>query len=98
MAGEPLSRRELEELLAQRSVKVSYETIRCWTQRFGRLFAHTLRRSRPKPTGRWHPDEMVANIGGKRMFLQRAVDDEDEGLDMLPAEAHRTKAAATATA
>jgi transposase-like protein len=38
---------------------VSYETIRCWTLKFGRQFAHNLRRSRPAPTGRWHLDEMV---------------------------------------
>jgi transposase-like protein len=49
-----LSLRDVEELLAQRGVEVSYETIRCWTLKFGRQFAHNLRRSRPRPTGRWH--------------------------------------------
>ncbi|NBU28092.1 MAG: IS6 family transposase, partial [Caulobacteraceae bacterium] len=58
-----LSLRDVEELLAQRGVEVSYETIRCWTQKFGRQFAHNLRRSRPGPTGRWHLDEMVVKIG-----------------------------------
>ena len=77
-----LSFRDVEELLAQRGIEVSYETVRCWTLKFGRLFAHNLRRSRPKPTGRWHLDEMVVKIGGKRMFLWRAVDDEGEVLDM----------------
>jgi len=45
--------------------------------------ARNPRRSRPKPTGRWHLDEMVVRIGGRRMFLWRAVDDEGEVLDML---------------
>ena len=95
-----LSFRDVEELLAQRGIEVSYETIRCWTLKFGGLFAHNLRRSRPKPTGRWHLasgiwhlDEMVVKIGGKRMFLWRAVDDEGEVLDMLVQE-RRNKAAA----
>ncbi len=88
-----LSLRDVEELLAQRGVEVSYETIRCWTVKFGRQFAYNLRRSRPKPTGRWHLDEMVVKIGGKRMFLWRAVDDEGEVLDMLVQE-RRNKSAA----
>ena len=88
-----LSLWDVEELLAQRGVEVSYETIRCWTLKFGRLFAHNLRRLRPRPTGRWHLDEMVVKIGGKRMFLWRAVDDEGEVLDMLVQE-RRNKAAA----
>lgn len=78
-----LSLRDVEELLAQRGVEVSYETIRCWTLKFGRLFAHNLRRSRPKPIGRWHLDEMVVKIAGRRMYLWRAVDDEGEVLDVL---------------
>ena len=88
-----LSFRDVEELLAQRGIEVSYETIRCWTLQFGRLFAQNLRRSRPKPTGRWHLDEMVVKIGGRRMYLWRAVDDEGEVLDMLVQE-RRNKAAA----
>ena len=88
-----LSFRDVEELLAQRGIEVSYETIRCWTLKFGCLFAHNPRRSRPKPTGRWHLDEMVVKIGGKQMFLWHAVDDEGEVLDMLVQE-RRNKAAA----
>ena len=71
-----LSFRDVEELLAQRGIEVSYETIRCWTLKFGGLFAQNLRRSRPTPTGRWHLDEMVVKISGQRMYLWRAVDDE----------------------
>jgi len=64
-----LSFRDVEELLAQRGIEVSYETVRCWTLKFGRLFAYNLRRSRPSSTGRWHLDEMVVKIGGQRMYL-----------------------------
>ena len=78
-----VSFRDVEELLAQRGIEVSYETIRCWTLKFGPLIAANLRRRRAPPTGRWHLDEMVVKIGGRRMFLWRAVDDEGEVLDML---------------
>jgi transposase-like protein len=70
-----LSLRDVEEMLAQRGIEVSYETVRCWTLKFGRTFARNLRRSRPKPTGRWHLDEMVVKIHGQRMWLWRGVDD-----------------------
>ena len=64
-----------------------------WTRKFGQLFAHNLRKSRLAPSARWHLDEMVVRIGGKRMFLWRAVDDEGEVLDML-VQKRRNKAAA----
>ena len=88
-----LSLRDVEEMLAERGIETSYETIRCWTLKFGRLFAQNLRRSRPKPTGRWHLDEMVVKISGKRMWLWRAVDDEGEVLDVLVQKRRNTKAA-----
>ena len=88
-----LSLRDVEELLAQRGIEVSYETIRCWTLKFGGMFARNLRRSRPGPTARWHLDEMVVKIGGRRMLLWRAVDDEGEVLDVL-VQKRRNKAAA----
>jgi putative transposase len=88
-----LSFRDVEEMMAERGIEVSYETIRCWTLKFGRLFAHNLRRSRSRPTGRWHLDEMVVKIGGRRMYLWRAVDDEGEVLDML-VQKRRNRAAA----
>jgi putative transposase len=78
-----LSLRDVEELLAQRGIEVSYETIRCWTRKFGQLYAWNLRRSRSKPTGRRHLDEMVVKVGGNRMWLWRAVDDEGEVLVVL---------------
>ena len=80
-------------MLAQRGFETSYETIRCWTLKFGQAFARNLRRSRPKSTGRWHLDEMVVKIGGKRMWLWRAVDDEGEVLDMLVQKRRNTSAA-----
>ena len=78
-----LSFRDVEELLAQRGIEVSYETIRCWSIKFGPLIARRLKRRRPVPTPRWHLDEMVCSIGGKRRYLWRAVDDEGEVLDLI---------------
>ena len=88
-----LSLRDVEEMLAKRGIETNYETIRCWALKFGRLFAQNLRRSRPKPTGRWHLDEMVVKISGRRMWLWRAVDDEGEVLDVLVQKRRNTKAA-----
>ena len=88
-----LSLRDVEDLLAERGIDVTYETVRCWTRKFGRQFARNLRRSRFPPTAIWHLDEMVVTIVGKRMFLWRAVDSEGEVLDML-VQKRRNKAAA----
>ena len=88
-----LSIRDVEELLAQRGIEVSREAIRCWVIKFGPQIAANLRRRRSAPTGRWHLDEMVVKIGGRRMWLWRAVDDEGEVLDML-VQKRRNKAAA----
>ena len=88
-----LSLRDVEEMLAQRGIEASYETIRCWTLKFGRLFAQDVRRTRPKPTGRWHLEKMVVKISGKRMWLWRAVDDEREVLDCLVQKRRNTRAA-----
>ncbi len=71
-----LSLRDIEDLLAERGIEVSYETIRCWTRKFGQQFAGNLRRSRPKPTATWHLDEMVVRINGQQMYVWRAVDSE----------------------
>jgi putative transposase len=78
-----LSYRDVEELLAERGIETSYETVRRWAVKFGPAFARNLRRLRPKPTGTWHLDEMVVSIQGKRMYLWRAVDSEGEVLDLL---------------
>ncbi len=88
-----LSFRDVEELMAARGVDVSCETIRCWTIKFGPLIARRLKKRRPAPSPRWHLDEVVCNIAGKRMFLWRAVDDEGEVLDVLVKRRRDTAAA-----
>src|SRR6201997_4448937 len=70
-----LSYRDVEDLLAERGLDVSYETVRRWVLKFGPLFARELRRQRPRPTSRWHLDEMAVIIGGRQFWLWRAVDD-----------------------
>src|ERR1700676_822402 len=62
-----LSYRDVEELLAERGLEVSYETVRRWVLKFGPGFARRLRRSRPRPSDRWNLDEMVFRIAEKRM-------------------------------
>jgi len=88
-----LSFRDVEELMAQRGIDVSYETIRCWTIKFGPMIARRLKKRRTPPTGRWHLDEMVCKIGGRRMYLWRAVDDEGEVLDVIVQRRRDTEAA-----
>lgn len=78
-----LSLRDVEEVLAERGIDVSYETVRCWAEKFGKATAGNIRRSRPRPSSVWHLDEMVVRINGKGMFMWRAVDDEGEVLDIL---------------
>jgi putative transposase len=89
----PLSYRNVEDLLAERGVEVSYETVRRWALKFGALYARNLRRLRPRPSDRWHLDEVFVSFGGRRMYLWRAVDDEGEVLDVL-VQAKRDKRAA----
>src|SRR5439155_1638050 len=78
-----LSYRDVEELLAQRGLDLYYESVRCWVLKFGPMIARRLRQRRPRPSDRWHLDEMVIRIAGKRMYLWRAVDHEGEILDVL---------------
>src|SRR5919205_2300389 len=88
-----LSYRDVEDLLAERGVAVSYETVRRWVGKFGPVFARRLRHSHPKPSRSWHLDEMVVRIAGKTVYLWRAVDHEGEVLDVL-VQRRRDKAAA----
>ena len=88
-----LSYRDVEELLAERGVETSYETVRRWVLKFGPSFARNLRRLRPRPSGTWHLDEMVISIQGRRMYLWRAVDSEGEVLDLLVQSKRDTAAA-----
>src|SRR4051794_25569088 len=78
-----LSYRDVEDLLAERGLDISYETVRRWVLKFGPMIARNLRRRRPRPSDRWHLDEMVVRIAGRQMYLWRAVDHEGEILDML---------------
>ena len=78
-----LSYRDVEDLLAERGIAVTYETIRRWVMVFGPTIARRLRESRPKPHGRWHLDEMFVRIGGRQMYFWRAVDAEGEVLEVL---------------
>jgi putative transposase len=78
-----LSYRDMEELFAERGLEVSHETVRRWVLKFGATVAQRLRRRRPRPSDRWHLDEMVMRIAGRWMYLWRAVDHEGEILDML---------------
>jgi putative transposase len=88
-----LSFRDVEDLLAERGIEVSYETIRQWVTRFGPAIAQDLRSRRPRPHGQRHLDEMFVSIGGKWMYLWRAVDAEGEVLDCL-VQSRRDKRAA----
>ena len=73
----------MEELLAERGLDISYESVRSWVLKFGAPIARALRRCRPRPSDRWHLDEMLIRIAGKRMYLWRAVDHEGEVLEIL---------------
>ena len=88
-----LSYRDVEELLAERGLDISYETIRRWVLKFGPAIARELRTRRPRPSAQWHLDEMVIRVRGRRLWLWRAVDSEGEVLDLL-VQPKRDKAAA----
>ena len=78
-----LSLRDVEDLLAERGVAVSYETVRRWVNHFGPMIAADLRKRRLKPHGTWHLDEVYLKIDGRMVYLWRAVDAEGEVLDVL---------------
>ncbi len=88
-----LSYRDVEELLAERGVIVSYETIRQWCRKFGQTYANGLRRRRPQPGDKWHLDEVFITINGATHYLWRAVDQHGALLDIL-VQSRRNKAAA----
>ena len=79
----PLSFREVEELMLERGVAVSYETIRRWCAKFGQACANQLRRRRARPGDRWHLDEVFIRINGRQHYLWRAVDQHGSVLDVL---------------
>ncbi len=89
-----LSYRDVEELLAERGVIVTYETVRQWCQKFGQTYANGLRRRRPRPGDKWHLDEVFIQINRRQHSLWRAVDQDGHVLDIL-VQARRDKTAAT---
>jgi putative transposase len=89
----PLSLRLVEEMLLERGIVVSYETIRRWGRKFGPEYAGRLRRKRPSPSDVWHLDEVVVNIAGKKHWLWRAVDQDGYVLDEIVQDRRNTKAA-----
>src|SRR5882724_6365469 len=78
-----LSYRDVEDKLAERGIDVTYETVRRWALKFGTIIARRLRRGRPRPSGRWHFDEVFVSINGRQLYVWRAVDSEGEVLDVL---------------
>ena len=78
-----LSFRDVEELLAERGIWVSYVTARRWVTTFGGEYADELRRSEGHRGRTWHLDEMLVRVGGRRHWLWRAVDEHGQALDVL---------------
>jgi putative transposase len=93
----PLSLRNVEDLLHERGVEISHETVRFWWHRFGPLFASEIRKRRiegmKSSQCRWHLDEMFVKINGERHYLWRAVDDEGEVLESFVTKTRDKKAA-----
>ena len=88
-----LSTADVEDLLAARGVIVSREAIRLWVSRFGQHFADCIRRDRPRPNDKWHLDEVVITIRGKKRWLWRAIDANGDVLDILVQTRRNAKAA-----
>ena len=88
-----LSTADAEDLLAARGVVVSRETIRKWVNRFGAHFAGCIRRDRPDAVDKWHLDEVVIPINGRKYWLWRAVDASGDVLDILVQAQRNAKAA-----
>ncbi|MEU5344460.1 IS6 family transposase [Streptomyces sp. NPDC020766] len=89
----PLSFREVEELMLERGVVVSHETIRRWGLKFGQAYANSLRRRCPRPGDKWHLDEVFIKINGEQKYVCRVVDQDGNVLDIL-VQNRRGKAAA----
>ena len=89
-----LSLRDVELILAERGIVVSYESVRRWCRKFGQHFANNLRRRRrPKPGDRWHLDEVFVRIAGEQHYLWRAVDQHGVVPDILVQSRRSAKAA-----
>ena len=88
-----LSTADVQDLLAERGITVSREAIRLWVNRFGRHFANCIRRDRPRPNDKWHMDEVVIAIRGKKYWLWHAIDADGDVLDILVQTRRNAKAA-----
>ena len=89
-----LSFRDVEDLLAQRGITVTYETIRAWCRTFGPEYARTLRARRGRMGDTWYLDELFVNIQGRQQYLWRAVDEDGDVIDLL-VQSRRNRRAAT---
>src|SRR3977135_2255599 len=90
----PLSLRMVEDMLAARGVIVSHQTVRLWAEKFGRHFANDIRKRSAGSLGdKWHVDEVVITIGGKKHWLWCAVDQDGFVLDVLVQSRRNAKAA-----
>jgi putative transposase len=89
----PLSLQLIEEMLLERGILVSYETVRRWALKFGPDYARRLKRKRPSRYDIWHLDEVVVTIAGKKNWLWRAVDQDGYVLDEVVQARRNTKAA-----
>jgi len=78
-----LSFRDVEDLLAQRGINVSYETVRQWCRKFGIEYARRLRRRQGRLGDTWHLDELFVTIQGQRQYLWRAIDQDGDVIDIL---------------
>ena len=88
-----LSFRDIEELMIERGVDVSYETIRRWVDKFGSRYAKRIKSRSENPSTVWHLDEVYTKINGQMVYLWRAVDDEGTVLDIVVQRQRNTKAA-----
>ena len=88
-----LSFRDVEEIMAERGVTLSYEAIREWSRKFGNSFAKKLKQNRPQTGDKWHLDEMFIKINGKPHYLWRAVDQNGNALDILVQKSRDKRAA-----
>jgi len=94
----PLSLRQVEDLLHERGIDISYETVRFWWNRFGPMFAAEIRKKRTAsmrglPQWRWHLDEVFVRINGETHYLWRAADHEGEVLESFVTKKRDRKAA-----
>jgi putative transposase len=88
-----LSLRDVEEIMAERGIVLTYETLRQWCLKFGQAHANEFRRRRAHPGDKWHLDEVFLTINGKRSYLWRAVDQHGTVLDILVQSRRNKKAA-----